>query len=149
MNLFDGNTKSANPASDVFAIIFGFIWKKPQITQMLAHARAARRCRLTPTCFAAALELPGQNPLSLIMRISVFLPMIQGCGAATPTRSRPRWSYLASLCVNILKKVARIYPQAKACPACFCPLSSRRALGLFKSRRLMVQVSLRGFGDFC
>ena len=47
------------------------------------------------------------------------------------------------------KKVARIYPQAKACPACFCPLSSRRALGLFKSRRLMVQVSLRGFGDFC
>ena len=59
MNLFDGNTKSANPASDVFAIIFGFIWKKPQITQMLAHARAVRRCfACGKTCFAAALELP-------------------------------------------------------------------------------------------
>ena len=75
MNLFDGNTKSANPAGDVFAIILGFIWKKPQITQMLAHARAARRttwagmcsrlelvalvrrCRLTPTCFASPAVL--------------------------------------------------------------------------------------------
>ncbi|MBO5431182.1 hypothetical protein J5991_03970 [Methanocorpusculum sp.] len=61
MNLFDGNTKSAIPASDVFAIIFGFIWKKPLITLMQAfHACAARRCRSFQSrpAVAAALELP-------------------------------------------------------------------------------------------
>ena len=151
MNLFDGNTKSANPASDVFAIILGFIWKRTQTTQTRAESPQQRvaLARSTRELLPQPLwRCPDRLP-SLRFR-GFSNPFLKSGVRGGDSDAEPPAVELSCLLVcKYPKKVARIYPQAKACPACFCPLSSRRAFGLFKSRHLMVQVSLRGFGDFC
>jgi len=100
---------------------FVFIWNERRLHRRSLRSRNASLSPSATCCrsrFGVALlaSYEFSKPLSLN----------PGCGAATPTRSRPRWSYPASLCVNILKKVARIYPQANACPACFVRIFSIR-----------------------
>ena len=82
--------------------------KKPQITQMLAHARAARRttwagmcswlelvalvrrCRLTPTCFASPSDSQAKGLLNLWVAFGASQDLLKARVNSRP--SQPLWS---------------------------------------------------------
>ena len=114
-----------NPASDVFALISGFIWKRTQTTQ----TRLRR----------SAQSLPPDGGLlpQPLWRCPDRLPSLRFRGFSNPflkigvrggdSGAEPPAVEVSCLLCPYMKTVsANLYPQANACPACFVLIFSIR-----------------------